>query len=82
MSRLFALFLSGAVMLLSSALPCWSQRDEVRLEKDWMFHLGDVTGADAPDYDDSSWEKVTVPHDWAIKGPFIPPGPGALSLKM
>ena len=70
MSRLFALFLSGAVMLLSSALPCWSQRDEVRLEKDWMFHLGDVTGADAPDYDDSSWEKVTVPHDWAIKGPF------------
>lgn len=23
-----------------------------------------------PDFDDSSWEKVNLPHDWAIKGPF------------
>ncbi|MDQ8201837.1 beta-galactosidase GalB [Pelagicoccus sp. SDUM812003] len=22
-------------------------------------------------FDDSSWEKVTLPHDWAIKGPFM-----------
>jgi len=22
------------------------------------------------DYDDQTWEKVTLPHDWAIKGPF------------
>jgi len=23
-----------------------------------------------PDFDDSSWEQVNLPHDWAIKGPF------------
>ncbi|MBE3041991.1 DUF4982 domain-containing protein [Candidatus Bathyarchaeota archaeon] len=23
-----------------------------------------------PDFDDSDWEGVTLPHDWAIKGPF------------
>ena len=23
------------------------------------------------DYDDSAWERVDLPHDWAIKGPFI-----------
>ncbi len=23
------------------------------------------------DFDDSSWEKVNLPHDWAIKGPFL-----------
>ena len=23
------------------------------------------------DFDDSSWEKVNLPHDWAIKGPFM-----------
>ncbi|HYF70642.1 MAG TPA: beta-galactosidase GalB [Ohtaekwangia sp.] len=23
------------------------------------------------DFDDSSWEPVTLPHDWAIKGPFL-----------
>jgi beta-galactosidase len=31
-------------------------------------------GSDFPfvkrDFDDSSWKKVTLPHDWAIKGPF------------
>ncbi|KAH6652098.1 beta-galactosidase [Truncatella angustata] len=25
-------------------------------------------------FDDSSWEAVTLPHDWAIKGPFNAPG--------
>lgn len=23
------------------------------------------------DFDDSSWEKINLPHDWAIKGPFM-----------
>lgn len=31
-------------------------------------------GSDCPfvkdDFDDRAWEKVTLPHDWAIKGPF------------
>ena len=24
-----------------------------------------------PGFDDTSWEEVSVPHDWAIRGPFI-----------
>ena len=28
-----------------------------------------------PDLDDSDWETVTVPHDWAIAGPFLADGP-------
>ncbi len=31
---------------------------------------GDVDGAEASDFDDSDWERVSVPHDWAIVGPF------------
>jgi len=27
------------------------------------------------DFDDSGWERVTLPHDWAIEGPFIETGP-------
>lgn len=27
-----------------------------------------------PDFDDSDWEAVDLPHDWAIKGPFNAPG--------
>lgn len=29
-----------------------------------------------PDYDDSAWRRVDLPHDWAIEGPFIPTGGG------
>ena len=28
----------------------------------WRFHLGDVKGAEATDYDDSQWEVVNAPH--------------------
>ncbi|MGJ4728034.1 beta-galactosidase GalB [Luteimonas sp. SDU101] len=28
-----------------------------------------------PDFDDSAWQAVTLPHDWAIAGPFIAEGP-------
>jgi beta-galactosidase len=27
------------------------------------------------DFDDSSWRRVNLPHDWAIEGPFITTGP-------
>ena len=28
----------------------------------WRFHLGDVVGAEAKDFDDQSWEVVSTPH--------------------
>ena len=31
---------------------------------------GDVDGAETPSFDDSGRERVSVPHDWAIEGPF------------
>ena len=45
-------------------------RQEIYLEKGWRFTRGDVAGAAAPDFDDSRWATVEVPHDWAIYGPF------------
>lgn len=47
-----------------------ANRHEVLLEKGWKFHKGDVQGAENVDFNDSAWESVCVPHDWAIKGPF------------
>lgn len=35
---------------------------------------GDVAYARA-DFDDGGWERVTLPHDWAIAGPFLTTGP-------
>ena len=61
-------------MTLCCALLAWmavaQQRTETLLEKGWKFMKGDVADAMKPDFDDKQWEAVTVPHDWAIYGPF------------
>lgn len=36
----------------------------------WRFQKGENKGAEASVYDDSKWEQVSIPHDWAIAGPF------------
>lgn len=36
----------------------------------WKFSRVDNTAASKFDFDDADWEPVTVPHDWAIYGPF------------
>ena len=45
-------------------------RNEYLLTKNWKFIKGDVKGASASEFIDKGWETVTIPHDWAIKGPF------------
>ena len=45
-------------------------RSERLLRDGWRFHLGDVTEAATPQFDDSKWQRVSIPHDWAIAGPF------------
>ena len=45
-------------------------RDILRLHDNWKFTRTDLPHAADPDFDDSAWESVTVPHDWAIAGPF------------
>ncbi len=36
----------------------------------WKFSKGDNSGASAGGFNDTQWEQVKVPHDWAIYGPF------------
>ena len=63
-------------------------RQITSLDSDWRFHRGDVPGVlldrpgsqdlePTPDfleqaYDDSSWRRVNVPHDYIIEGAFDP----------
>ena len=49
----------------------WGQvRMQVTLEKGWKFTREDNSLASEATFDDSSWQSVRVPHDWAIYGPF------------
>ncbi len=57
-------------LLLTCGLAAMAQRSEVLLQQGWRFHRGDVPGAEQPSFDDRQWQAVTVPHDWAITGPF------------
>lgn len=59
-------------MLLAAALTTtlMAQSQEQLLLSGWRYQNGPAQGAEAKDYNDASWERVSIPHDWAIKGPF------------
>ena len=46
-----------------------SEGREINFNKGWKFHFGDVTGAEAKNYDDSKadeWGDLNLPHDFSI----------------
>jgi beta-galactosidase len=46
------------------------------LDRNWLFNKGDAAGADGASFPaDSAWKPVTLPHDWAIEGPFASSNP-------
>ena len=73
------LFLLAAVLMALTA----QARDRQNFDKNWRFILGDSVIMAKPDFDDSSWRKLDVPHDWAIEGDFYvgnPSGAGGGAL--
>ena len=58
------------ILCLLAGLSLHAQRQETFLKEGWKFSHDDNNGQEAPDFDDSKWEDVCVPHDWAIAGPF------------
>lgn len=58
-------------LLAFSAVMTLQARTTQLLEKDWLFtRSGDTTAMASPGYDDSGWQKVRIPHDWAVYEPF------------
>jgi beta-galactosidase len=49
-----------------------SARQVVNFNRGWKFAKGSQPGAEMPEFNDSVWHVVNVPHDWAISGPFNP----------
>jgi beta-galactosidase len=54
----------------SSTSDAASPRQTVTLKDGWKFSKTVEGDAFAQNFNDSGWEAVTVPHDWAIYGPF------------
>ena len=59
------------IVLMAGLTLAWGQgRTQITLEKGWKFTREDNPLASETAFDDSSWQSVRVPHDWAIYGPF------------
>lgn len=59
-----------AVLLTSCAAVSVFARENILLEKGWKFTRADSVVFSQPEFDNSDWEEVRIPHDWAIYGPF------------
>jgi beta-galactosidase len=72
--RLKAKFFAGKMpllLLLAVAAPLTAQRVTQDFNSGWRFTKGEQNADVAqPGFDDSGWESVRLPHDWAISGPF------------
>lgn len=50
-------------------------RNRELFDAGWSFSLGDSEGVEAPDFDDSRWRLLDLPHDWSVEGRFEPDAP-------
>lgn len=62
------------VLAWMSVIVCAEVNGEARTREplcdNWTFQLGDVKGAEKPQFDDGAWRTLDVPHDWSIELPF------------
>ena len=74
---------------LSAGRAQQSTREKLLMDFGWKFHLGNEwgtgenpinlgvsTGPAKPDFDDSGWAKIDLPHDWVVALPFDKNAPG------
>ena len=58
------------MIAISAMAAAWAQPQTPRLEltadANWRFLLGDAAGAETRSFDDASWRRVDLPHDWSI----------------
>jgi beta-galactosidase len=64
------LLLLLAICLLLGSRPASAQRQRRLFNDDWKFHLGDAPSSEQPQAADKDWRTLTLPHDWAIEGPY------------
>ena len=54
------------LLLSSSLLLAEPLRQNINLNRDWKFKLGDYPGAEAPGYDDAAWDPIGLPHSFSL----------------
>src|SRR3954470_3081073 len=66
--KIAKLFICFLISLFS--LTAFAQRKILQLNKGWKFTRSDEQHSPDVSFNDAAWQTVSVPHDWAISGPF------------
>lgn len=83
MKHIFTTFFCCALLIAGCSRTAVSPRETSDFNDGWAFHLGDVPEASSPEFDDSGWRRLNLPHDWAVEGDFSidnPSGTGGGAL--
>ncbi len=54
------------VPVANAGSPFGNERDQL-FDSGWRFYRGDAAGAERPEYDDSAWRLLDLPHDWSVE---------------
>ena len=79
-NKIYGLNVILLLIVLMSCSPIQKQ-DQLNTERkqlfdnNWKFYLGDTTIASNKDFNDDSWRKLDLPHDWSIEGKIDPKNP-------
>ena len=65
----------SAALLVSVAVSSAYAGTTVRFDDDWRFTVGDPSGAQEAQFNDTAWTSVELPHDWSIAGPIAQNNP-------
>ncbi|SHG14060.1 beta-galactosidase [Flavobacterium fluvii] len=64
---LYAAFLINSINIYSQKTLENNHSRKVLFDNDWHFYKGSVKNGEQPNYDDSSWRVLDLPHDWSIE---------------
>jgi len=67
--NIFMIMIYLIVILVTNNLIAQS-RQRTLLDADWKFLHADSVQAEHPDFDDSQWRTLDLPHDWSIEYPY------------
>jgi beta-galactosidase len=77
-----AKFFLSFILLLAISTSAQNMSGTILFDNDWRFFRGGAQGAESVSFDDKTWRKLDLPHDWSIEdlpGTSSPFNPTAIS---
>lgn len=60
------IFIVSCFVCLHASVIAQSIRQNININREWKFKLGDYSGAEVPSFDDSKWDNIGIPHSFSM----------------